>query len=42
MQSETIITPKVEKYPNKPITLIVPYSVGGGTDFYNISLFFFR
>jgi tripartite-type tricarboxylate transporter receptor subunit TctC len=32
MQSETVITPKVEKYPNKPITLIVPYSVGGGTD----------
>jgi tripartite-type tricarboxylate transporter receptor subunit TctC len=32
MQSETVIKPKVEKYPDKPITLIVPYSAGGGTD----------
>ncbi len=33
MQSSTIITPKVtEKYPNKPITLIVPFSAGGGLD----------
>jgi tripartite-type tricarboxylate transporter receptor subunit TctC len=32
MESEKIITPKVEKYPNRPITLIVPYSAGGGTD----------
>ncbi|WP_215830584.1 Bug family tripartite tricarboxylate transporter substrate binding protein [Pelorhabdus rhamnosifermentans] len=32
MQSTTVITPKVEKYPNKPITIIVPFSAGGGTD----------
>ncbi|WP_215831875.1 tripartite tricarboxylate transporter substrate binding protein [Pelorhabdus rhamnosifermentans] len=32
MQSTTVITPKVEKYPNKPITIIVPFSAGGGLD----------
>ncbi|WP_215829727.1 tripartite tricarboxylate transporter substrate binding protein [Pelorhabdus rhamnosifermentans] len=32
MQSETVITPKVEKYPNKPITLIVPFGPGAGLD----------
>jgi tripartite-type tricarboxylate transporter receptor subunit TctC len=32
MQNETVITPKVEKYPDKPIILIVPYSAGGGLD----------
>jgi tripartite-type tricarboxylate transporter receptor subunit TctC len=32
IQSSNAITPKVEKYPNKPITLIVPYSAGGGLD----------
>ncbi|MBU2701304.1 tripartite-type tricarboxylate transporter receptor subunit TctC [Sporomusaceae bacterium BoRhaA] len=32
MQSSTVIKPKVEKYPDKPITLIVPWSVGTAAD----------
>jgi tripartite-type tricarboxylate transporter receptor subunit TctC len=32
MQSTTVITPKVEKYPDKPITVIVPFSAGSGSD----------
>ncbi|WP_215828312.1 tripartite tricarboxylate transporter substrate binding protein [Pelorhabdus rhamnosifermentans] len=32
MQSLTVITPKIETYPNKPITVIVPYSIGGTGD----------
>ncbi|MBU2700576.1 tripartite-type tricarboxylate transporter receptor subunit TctC [Sporomusaceae bacterium BoRhaA] len=31
-QGETVITPKVEKFPNKPITIIVPFGVGGALD----------
>ncbi|WP_215832039.1 tripartite tricarboxylate transporter substrate binding protein [Pelorhabdus rhamnosifermentans] len=32
MQSSTVISPKVETYPNKPITVIVPFSAGSGSD----------
>ncbi len=32
MQTSTVITPKVEKYPDKPITLIVPWSAGSALD----------
>ncbi len=32
IKSSTIITPKVEKYPNKPITIIVPWNAGTVAD----------
>ncbi|WP_215831222.1 tripartite tricarboxylate transporter substrate binding protein [Pelorhabdus rhamnosifermentans] len=32
MESTKVITPKIEKYPNKPITILIPWSAGSPTD----------
>ncbi len=32
VQSSTVITPKVENYPDRPINIIVQWGPGGGTD----------